>query len=76
MLPVDVEGLKCLGESMQNGVAAHAMLQGPIRVTLEALKHGNLLRSMQGVNDFVGKSNKSINVVDRFSKARTQKSDA
>ena len=61
---------------MQNGVAAHAVVERPIGVFFEAREHGFLLWPVQGVYDFIGVADKTVDVVDGLTQGGSQKADA
>ena len=68
VLTIDVVLDERLGEGVQDGVAAHAVVQRPVGVVLEAAEHFRLLFAVKGIHDFIRVAHKTVDVVDGFTK--------
>ena len=76
MLTIDVVLHERLGEGVQDGIAAHAVVQRPVGVVLETAEHLGLLFTVKGVYNFIRVAHEAVDVVNGLTERRRQKADA
>ena len=76
VLLVEVVRVVYLLERVQNRVEADFVVQGVFGVLLEPLEQHSFISVVECVNDFVGKSHKTINGINGLTKRRSQEPDA